>query len=97
MGEASAITKGADGEKAREMAQQILTEARKIRDIIRKMENLHDYVTKSFPGHTILDMRRDRTGRVEPKNKGEHGRREQVLLRFVEIYATGSTLLFLYR
>jgi hypothetical protein len=39
------------------MANQILTEARKIRDIIRKMENLHDYVIKSFPGgHTILDI-----------------------------------------
>ncbi len=63
MGEASAITKGADGEKAREMAQQILTEARKIRDIIRKMENLHDYVTKSFPGgHTILDIEKGSNG-----------------------------------
>ncbi len=57
MGEASAITKGVGGVEAREMAQQILTEARKIRDIIRKMENLHEYVTKSFPGgHIILDI-----------------------------------------
>jgi DNA-binding NtrC family response regulator len=57
MGEASAITKGLGGVEAREMAQQILAEARKIRDIIRKMENLHEYVTKSFPGgHTILDI-----------------------------------------
>lgn len=57
MGEASAITKGVGGVEAREMAQQILAEARKIRDIIRKMENLHEYVTKSFPGgHTILDI-----------------------------------------
>ncbi|MGO9147455.1 MAG: response regulator [Desulfomonilia bacterium] len=57
MGEASAISKGTEGLKAKEMANQILTEARKIRDIIRKMENLHDYVIKSFPGgHTILDI-----------------------------------------
>jgi DNA-binding NtrC family response regulator len=57
MGEASAITKGVGGVEAKEMAQQIMTEARKIRDIIRKMENLHEYVTKSFPGgHTILDI-----------------------------------------
>jgi hypothetical protein len=57
MGGASAITKGVGGVEAREMAQQILAEARKIRDIIRKMENLHEYVTKSFPGgHTILDI-----------------------------------------
>ncbi len=58
MGEASAIAKGtAEGPVAREMGQSILTEARKIRDIIRKMENLHDYVTKSFPGgHIILDI-----------------------------------------
>jgi len=63
MGEASAISKGADSDTAREMAQQILVEARKIRDIIRKMENLHDYVTKSFPGgHTILDIEKASSG-----------------------------------
>ncbi|HVN72807.1 MAG TPA: response regulator [Desulfomonilia bacterium] len=63
MGEASAITKGAEGAKIKEMAKQILTEARKIRDIIRKMENLHDYVTKSFPGgHTILDIEKGAGG-----------------------------------
>ena len=57
MGEASGIAKGIDPAKNKEMAKQILTEARKIRDIIRKLENLHDYVTKSFPGgHTILDI-----------------------------------------
>jgi nitrogen-specific signal transduction histidine kinase len=63
MGEANAITKGSDVVKAKEMAQQILTEARKIRDIIRKMENLHDYVTKSFPGgHIILDIEKGSNG-----------------------------------
>lgn len=58
MGEANAIAKGAkDDTAAKEMARSILTEARKIRDIIRKLERLNDYVTKSFPGgHTILDI-----------------------------------------
>jgi FixJ family two-component response regulator len=64
MGEASAISKGTEGSKAKEIANQILTEARKIRDIIRKMENLHDYVIKSFPGgHTILDIEKGGGGK----------------------------------
>jgi DNA-binding NtrC family response regulator len=68
MGEASAITKMPDGVKAKEMAQQILAEARKIRDIIRKMENLHEYVTKSFPGgHTILDIEKGSNGSNDTK------------------------------
>jgi len=64
MGEANAITKSTDSAKTKEMAKQILTEARKIRDIIRKMENLRDYVTKSFPGgHTILDIEKGAGGK----------------------------------
>jgi DNA-binding NtrC family response regulator len=63
MGEASGIVKGTDPAKNRDMAKQILTEARKIRDIIRKLENLHEYVTKSFPGgHTILDIEKGSRG-----------------------------------
>ncbi len=63
MGEANAITKTADVKQTKEMAHQILAEARKIRDIVRKMENLHDYVTKSFPGgHTILDIEKGSKG-----------------------------------
>lgn len=57
MGEAKAIARGIDHDSSRDMAGSILTEARKIRDIIRKMENLHEYVTKSFPGgHIIFDI-----------------------------------------
>jgi DNA-binding NtrC family response regulator len=63
MGEASGIVKGTDPAKNRDMAKQILTEARKIRDIIRKLETLHEYVTKSFPGgHTILDIEKGSRG-----------------------------------
>lgn len=64
MGEANAIVKEMeDGATAKEMAKSILTEARKIRDIIRKMENLNDYVTKSFPGgHIILDIEKGSSG-----------------------------------
>ena len=64
MGEANAIARGMeDGAAAREMARSILNEARKIRDIIRKLENLHDYVTKSFPGgHIILDIEKGSSG-----------------------------------
>lgn len=58
IGEANAILKGSEeGSEQREMAGTILAEARKIRDIVRKLESLSDYVTKTFPGgHTILDI-----------------------------------------
>ncbi len=64
MGEANAIAKGTeDVAAAKEMAGSILTEARKIRDIIRKMEKLNEYVTKSFPGgHIILDIDKGSSG-----------------------------------
>jgi DNA-binding NtrC family response regulator len=64
MGEASAIAKSPEGDAAvKEMAGSILTEARKIRDIIRKMENLNEYVTKAFPGgHIILDIEKGSSG-----------------------------------
>jgi DNA-binding response OmpR family regulator len=64
MGEAKAITKATTDEGTREMAQQILTEARKIRDVIRKLDNLSDYAIKSFPGgHTILDIEKGSAGK----------------------------------
>lgn len=58
MGEAGAILKAEPkGSETSEMARSILTEARKIRDIVRKLEGLSDYVTKNFPGgHKILDI-----------------------------------------
>ncbi len=57
MGEAKGIVKEARDEPIREMAQQILEEARKIRDVVRKMDNLHEYVIKTFPGgYTIIDI-----------------------------------------
>ncbi len=58
IGEANAILKGSEeGSEQREMAGTILAEARKNRDIVRKLEGLSDYVTKTFPGgHTILDI-----------------------------------------
>ena len=64
MGEANAIAKGTeDVAAAKEMAGSILTEARKIRDIIRKMEKLNEYVTKSFPGgHIILEIDKGSSG-----------------------------------
>jgi FixJ family two-component response regulator len=63
LGEANAISKSTDDDTIRDMAKQILTEARKIRDIIRKLDNLHDYAVKSFPGgHTILDIEKGSSG-----------------------------------
>jgi DNA-binding NtrC family response regulator len=63
LGEASAISKSTDDDTIRDMAKQILTEARKIRDIIRKLDNLHDYAVKLLPGgHTILDIEKGSSG-----------------------------------
>ncbi|HOO37914.1 MAG TPA: response regulator [Deltaproteobacteria bacterium] len=57
MGEAKGIYKGASDDEIKDMAQQILEEARKIRDVVRKMDNLQDYVIKTFPGgHAIIDI-----------------------------------------
>ncbi len=57
LGEAKGISRAADDPLVREMADHILNEARKIRDIIRKMDNLNEYVIKTFPGgHSILDI-----------------------------------------
>ncbi len=57
MGEAKGIVKETGHESIRDMAQQILEEARKIRDIIRKMDNLHEYAIKTFPGgYSIIDI-----------------------------------------
>lgn len=57
MGEAKGIYKEAGESSIRDMANQILEESRKIRDVIRKMDNLHEYVTKTFPGgFSIIDI-----------------------------------------
>ncbi|MBN1635907.1 MAG: response regulator [Deltaproteobacteria bacterium] len=57
MGQANEIQKTTRDEKIREMAQQVLSEARNISNVIRKIENLQEYVTKTFPGgHTIIDI-----------------------------------------
>lgn len=57
MGEAKGIYKNVEDETIKDMASQILEESRKIRDVIRKMDNLHDYVIKTFPGgHSIIDI-----------------------------------------
>lgn len=57
MGEAKGIFKDAQDPQVKEMAGQILEEARKIRDVIRKMDNLHEYVIKTFPGgYSIIDI-----------------------------------------
>lgn len=59
LGEAKGISRDAQDPLIREMADHILNEARKIRDIIRKMDNLNEYVIKTFPGgHSILDIER---------------------------------------
>ena len=65
MGEANAIMRSTQDSEIRHLAQQILTEARKIRDILRKMENITDYVDKTFPGgHTIIDIEK-RTSKTD--------------------------------
>jgi FixJ family two-component response regulator len=57
MGEAKGIYREAQDGTVRDMAGQILEEARKIRDVVRKMDNLHEYVTKTFPGgFSIIDI-----------------------------------------
>lgn len=57
MGEAKGIYKSTEDDEIKDMSHQILEEARKIRDVIRKMDNLHEYVVKTFPGgHTIIDI-----------------------------------------
>ncbi len=57
MGEAKGIYKEAGDGSIKDMANQILEEARKIRDIVRKMDNLHEYATKTFPGgFSIIDI-----------------------------------------
>lgn len=57
MGQAKEIIRATSNPQITEMAEYILTEARKIRDIIRKMDHLDPNETKSFPGgHTIIDI-----------------------------------------
>lgn len=57
MGEAKGILKESSDPAARDMAGNILEESRKIRDVIRRMDNLHDYVLKTFPGgFSIIDI-----------------------------------------
>lgn len=57
MGEAKGIVKETEHDSIRDMAQHILEEARKIRDVVRKMDNLHEYVIKTFPGgYSIIDI-----------------------------------------
>lgn len=57
MGEAKGILKESPDPAARDMAGNILEESRKIRDVIRRMDNLHDYVLKTFPGgFSIIDI-----------------------------------------
>lgn len=59
MGQAREIEKTAAEAETRSMAENVLIEARKIREIITKMENLNSYITKTFPGgHTIIDIDR---------------------------------------
>jgi DNA-binding response OmpR family regulator len=57
MGEAKGISKESQEPGVREMAEHILEESRKIRDVIRKMDNLNEYVLKTFPGgFSIIDI-----------------------------------------
>lgn len=57
MGEAKGILKESPDPAARDMAGNILEESRKIRDVIRRMDNLHDFVLKTFPGgFSIIDI-----------------------------------------
>lgn len=66
LGEAKGISRAAADPLIREMADHILHEARKIRDIIRKMDNLNEYVIKTFPGgHSILDIERGSSNQAD--------------------------------
>ena len=66
LGEAKGISRTADDPLIREMADHILKEARKIRDIIRKMDNLNEYVVKTFPGgHSILDIEKGSSSQAD--------------------------------
>jgi DNA-binding NtrC family response regulator len=57
MGQANVIIRNTKDAQIMDMAESVLSEARKIRDIIRKMDNLDPFETKSFPGgHTIMDI-----------------------------------------
>lgn len=57
MGKANEILRSTEDKAVKDMAKNVLTEARKIRDIIRKMDHLDPTETKSFPGgHTIIDI-----------------------------------------
>ncbi len=57
MGHAREIEKLAADEAVSQKALDLLAEARKIKEIITKMESLNAYVTKTFPGgHTIIDI-----------------------------------------
>jgi DNA-binding NtrC family response regulator len=57
MGLAHEIQRATYNDDIRSMADEILIESRKIRDIIRKMDSLDPNVTKEFPGgHVIIDI-----------------------------------------
>ncbi|HDP25830.1 MAG TPA: response regulator [Deltaproteobacteria bacterium] len=68
MGEANAILRSTQDEEVRQSANEILAQSREIRDIIRKMEQITDYATKTYPGgHTIIDIEKgsQKTGNHE--------------------------------
>jgi DNA-binding NtrC family response regulator len=57
MGIAHDIQRASKDKEISDMAGEILTESRKIRDIIRKMDSLDPNMTKEFPGgHVIIDI-----------------------------------------
>jgi DNA-binding NtrC family response regulator len=57
MGLAHEIQRASTDKNIRDMAGEILSESRKIRDLIRKMNSLDPYATKEFPGgHVIIDI-----------------------------------------
>lgn len=57
MGRANEIAKDSDDEHLGELAGEVLVQARKIRDIVRRLDNLQEYAIKTFPGgHQIIDI-----------------------------------------
>ncbi len=43
--------------EVKELADQVLEYARKIKDIVRKIDSINEYVIKSYPGgHTLVDI-----------------------------------------
>lgn len=63
IGRTKEICDNAQNPEIRELADQVLEYARKIKDIVRKIDGINAYVTKSYPGgHTLVDIDKASSG-----------------------------------